>query len=86
MLRPALFVCLLACYVYAQEVTDAKILASKFLLSNYAVEGKEFVVDYRLYNVGEKTALKVTLVDNNFPPERFEVVKGTYKLKDITND
>lgn len=62
--------------ISAQEVTDAKILASKFLLSNYAVEGKEFVVDYRLYNVGEKPALQVTLVDNNFPSERFEVVKG----------
>jgi len=76
-----MWLALLTVFLYSsvcsgQEVTDAKILASKFLLSNYAVESKEFVVDYRLYNVGEKTALKVTLVDNNFPAERFEVVKG----------
>jgi len=56
---------------------DAKILASKFLLSRYAVEEKEFVVDYHLYNVGDKTATKVTLDDsNNFHPTYFEVVKG----------
>lgn len=56
---------------------DAKILASKFLLSRYAVEEKEFVVDYHLYNVGDKTATKVTLDDSsNFHSQYFELVKG----------
>lgn len=32
----------------------ARIIASKFLLSQYAVQDKEVVVDYRLYNVGDK--------------------------------
>jgi len=52
-------------------------LASKFLLSRYAVEEKEFVVDYRLYNVGDKTATKVTLDDSlNFHAQYFEIIKG----------
>jgi len=59
------------------SATDAKILASKFLLSRYAVEEKEFVVDYRLYNVGDKTATKVTLDDSlNFHAQYFEILKG----------
>lgn len=32
----------------------AHIVASKFTLSQYAVEGMDYVVDYRLYNVGDK--------------------------------
>lgn len=32
----------------------AMIVASKFTLSQYAVEGMDYVIDYRLYNVGEK--------------------------------
>jgi len=61
--------------------SDAKILASKFLLSRYAVEEKEFVVDYKLYNVGDKIATKVTLDDTpNFHPTYFEVVKGSLSV------
>jgi len=56
---------------------DAKILASKFLLSRYGVENKEFVVDYHLYNIGDKAAIKVKLDDAaNFNPQYFEIVKG----------
>lgn len=66
----------------AGSATDAKILASKFLLSRYAVEDKEFVVDYRLYNVGDKIATKVTLDDTaNFHPQYFETIKGVLSVE-----
>jgi len=66
----------------AGGATDAKILASKFLLSRYAVEDKEFVVDYRLYNVGDKMATKVTLDDSiNFHATYFEIIKGVLSVE-----
>lgn len=36
------------------ELGAARVLASKFFLSQYAVEDKDYVVDYRLYNIGDK--------------------------------
>lgn len=66
----------------AGSATDAKILASKFLLSRYGVEDKELVVDYRLYNVGDKIATKVTLDDTiNFQATYFEVIKGALSVE-----
>jgi len=66
----------------AGSATDAKILASKFLLSRYAVEEKEFVVDYHLYNVGDKLAMKVKLDDTvNFHAQYFEVLKGSLSVE-----
>ena len=35
---------------------SAHIIASKFSLSQYAVEGMDYVIDYRLYNVGDKVS------------------------------
>lgn len=34
----------------------ARLVASKFLLSQYAVEEKEFVIDYHIYNIGDKVS------------------------------
>ncbi|CAK5078738.1 unnamed protein product [Meloidogyne enterolobii] len=46
-------------------------------LSEYAVENMDFVIEYVLYNVGDRTALKVTMDDrNSFPTQSFEIVKG----------
>ncbi len=36
------------------EPDSARVLASKFSLSQYAVENMDYVIDYRLYNVGDK--------------------------------
>jgi hypothetical protein len=37
----------------------------------------DFVIEYTLFNVGDRTALKVTLDDrNSFPTQSFDIVKG----------
>jgi len=61
---------------------SARILASKFSLSQYAVENMDYVIEYSLYNVGDKTALKVTLDDRvSFPTQSFEIVKGLLHVR-----
>lgn len=64
---------LVFCTVYGEE---ARLLASKFMLSNYAVTEKEFIIEYNIYNVGERPALKVQLIDDSFPKEYFETIRG----------
>uniref|UniRef100_A0A915D9P1 Translocon-associated protein subunit beta n=1 Tax=Ditylenchus dipsaci TaxID=166011 RepID=A0A915D9P1_9BILA len=61
---------------------SARILASKFSLSQYAVENMDYVIEYSLYNVGDRTALKVTLDDRmSFPTQSFEIVKGLLNVR-----
>lgn len=37
----------------------------------------DYVIEYMLYNVGDRTALKVTMDDrNSFPTQSFDIVKG----------
>ncbi|CDW57601.1 electron transfer flavoprotein, beta subunit [Trichuris trichiura] len=61
----------------AQELRNAKILAAKNLLSSYAVEGKELVISYSLYNIGDKAAVDVELKDDNFVESQFRLVRGS---------
>lgn len=37
-----------------KAMNTAHIIASKFGLSQYAVEGMDYVISYHLYNVGDK--------------------------------
>uniref|UniRef100_A0A914ZRM3 Translocon-associated protein subunit beta n=1 Tax=Parascaris univalens TaxID=6257 RepID=A0A914ZRM3_PARUN len=61
---------------------SAIIVASKFSLSQYAVEGMDYVIDYRLYNIGDKTAMKVTLDDRDaFPTQAFEIIRGLLQVR-----
>jgi len=40
------------------------------------------VVEYHLYNIGDKTALKVSLDDrNSFPTQSFQIVKGQLQVR-----
>lgn len=56
---------------------SARILASKTPLSQYAIENMDFVFEYKLFNVGDRAALKVSLDDReSFPTQAFEIVKG----------
>ncbi|VBB29458.1 unnamed protein product [Acanthocheilonema viteae] len=61
---------------------SAHIVASKFTLSQYAVEGMDYVIDYRLYNVGDRAALRVALDDRDgFPTQAFDVVRGLLQVR-----
>ena len=66
-----------ACGVFGQESTgtvlelgSGRILASKFFLSQYAVEDRDYVVEYNLYNVGDR-------VSNHFLLSQFVQKLGT---------
>lgn len=42
----------------------------------------DFVFEYKLFNVGDKTALKVSLDDRaSFPTQAFEIVKGLLQVR-----
>ncbi|VDO36462.1 unnamed protein product [Brugia timori] len=61
---------------------SAHIVASKFTLSQYAVEGMDYIIDYRLYNVGDKAALRVALDDRDgFPTQTFDVIQGLLQVR-----
>uniref|UniRef100_A0A1I7YIT7 Translocon-associated protein subunit beta n=1 Tax=Steinernema glaseri TaxID=37863 RepID=A0A1I7YIT7_9BILA len=66
----------------AAPLDSAHLLASKSSLSQYAVEGMDFVLEYHLHNVGDRAALRVTLDDrHSFPTQAFEIVKGTLQVR-----
>ncbi|TMS37382.1 hypothetical protein L596_004324 [Steinernema carpocapsae] len=86
--------CALAAFAFAEDVVSegvnvekaplesARLLASKASLSQYAVEGMDFVLEYKLHNVGDRAALRVTLDDrHSFPTQAFEIVKGTLQVR-----
>ncbi|KAI6201938.1 Electron transfer flavoprotein, beta subunit [Aphelenchoides besseyi] len=61
---------------------SARILALKTGLSQYAIEGMDFVFEYSLFNTGDRTALKVSLDDrHSFPTQAFEVIKGLLQVR-----
>lgn len=42
----------------------------------------DYVVEYTLYNVGDRTALKVVLDDrNSFPTQSFDIVRGMLHVR-----
>lgn len=59
----------------------ARIIAVKNIVNMYLVENKDLTVEYSLYNVGDSAALDVSLVDNTFPKEDFEVLYGQLDVK-----
>uniref|UniRef100_A0A1I7U7H6 Translocon-associated protein subunit beta n=1 Tax=Caenorhabditis tropicalis TaxID=1561998 RepID=A0A1I7U7H6_9PELO len=72
-----LLVAAVTCADVGTQTKDAFVLAHKQPLSTYAVENMDFVLEYGLYNVGDKPAQKVTIDDrHSFPTNSFEIVKG----------
>jgi len=68
--------------VQTQPLNSARILASKHPLSQYAVENMDYVIEYHLYNTGDKAALRVSLDDrNSFPTQSFQIVKGQLQVR-----
>ena len=42
----------------------------------------DFIMEYNLYNVGDRTALKVALDDRiSFPTQSFEIVRGMLQVR-----
>ena len=61
---PSLYVCLLPSQIQNQ----------------YLVEGKDIVVKYSLFNVGDATAVGVKLAEMGFPSDAFDMVGGAMKV------
>ncbi|KAL3092373.1 hypothetical protein niasHS_007582 [Heterodera schachtii] len=65
-----------------KPLNSARILASKFTLSQYAVESMDLVMEYNLFNVGDRTAFRVVLDDrNSFPTHSFDIVRGMLHIR-----
>lgn len=54
------------------DIGAARLVASKNLLSQYAVQDKEFVVEYSLYNIGDKVRSYIL----TFHPEHCHILGG----------
>ena len=48
--------------------------------NQYLVEGKDIVVKYSLFNVGDATAVGVKLAETGFPSDAFDMVGGAMKV------
>ncbi|KAJ8304050.1 hypothetical protein KUTeg_017633 [Tegillarca granosa] len=70
-----------ACYNQAEEENVARLLASKNILNQYLVEGKDLTVEYKIYNIGGSSAFDVNLKDSGFPETDFEVLRGSLNVR-----
>lgn len=66
--------------VHGEEETEARLLASKNILNQYLVEGKDLTIEYKIFNVGSKVATEVKLNDASFPEDSFKGVSGSLKV------
>jgi translocon-associated protein subunit beta len=41
-----------SCYSLGEEEISARLLASKNILNQYLVEGRDLTVEYKIYNIG----------------------------------
>jgi translocon-associated protein subunit beta len=54
----------------------ANLIASKTILNEHMVEGKDLTIKYSIYNVGTSAAVNVLLEDSSFPEEDFVIEQG----------
>ncbi|RWS29711.1 signal sequence receptor beta-like protein [Leptotrombidium deliense] len=73
-----LFVCFANCD--EQTASPARLLIEKKILNKYLVEGRDIVVHYNIYNVGESAAVNVQISDDSLPSEHFDIVNGLNKF------
>ncbi|XP_033750117.1 translocon-associated protein subunit beta-like [Pecten maximus] len=69
------------CSVLCCNGDNARLLASKNILNQYLVEGRDLTVQYSIYNTGGSAALDVNLKDDGFPEADFEVVRGNLNVR-----
>ncbi|XP_045479221.1 translocon-associated protein subunit beta-like [Harmonia axyridis] len=71
-----IFVLLAAVCGEREEESGPKLLVSKQILNKYLVETKDIELKYSIYNIGNAAAVAVTLTDNAFHPDVFDVAGG----------
>jgi len=59
----------------------AKLLASKNILNEWLVEGRDLTIRYSIYNVGSSAALNVALADETFHDSDFHIVSGKTRVQ-----
>lgn len=52
----------LVCFVVSAGNENARLLASKTILNNFLVEGKDLTVEYDIYNVGGRLVLHLYIL------------------------
>ena len=70
-----------SCYSLGEEEISARLLASKNILNQYLVEGRDLTVEYKIYNIGGIPATDVSLRDDGFPEADFEGIRGNLEVK-----
>lgn len=70
-----LFISLNGLFCNAEE-ERGKLLASKNVLNEMLIEGKDVTVEYNIYNVGGTAAHDVELNDDSYNTDDFEVTHG----------
>ncbi|KAL5004504.1 hypothetical protein ScPMuIL_017960 [Solemya velum] len=73
------FVCLSG--YNAEDDSTARLLASKNILNQFLVEGRDLTVEYKIFNVGSSAATEVTLKDDSFPASDFEILVGSVEVQ-----
>ena len=65
----------------ADSSESAHLLVSKRVLNEYVVEGRDLTVSYAIYNVGSSPATSVSLVEETFSSDDFEIVNGQLSVR-----
>ncbi|XP_033634845.1 translocon-associated protein subunit beta-like [Asterias rubens] len=81
-MRLILVLGLLLCVgIGSSQDAGAKLLASKNILNEWLVEGRDLTIRYNIYNVGSSAALNVALSDETFHDSDFRVVSGKVRVQ-----
>merc|ERR1712066_591255 len=60
---------------------EARLLVGKHIQNKYLVEGMDLVVKYSLFNIGDAAAVDLTLTENGFGMDDFDIVGGQPSVK-----